>query len=107
MSNNLNKVINYNPIDGKSAVSLYAKDGNIWMNQKQIAALFDTSVPNISMYTTNILKEGELQDKSVVKDYLTTALDSKEYNVTFYSLDMVLEYEVKEVHSLGNGIIRM
>ncbi|HAG08455.1 MAG TPA: hydroxyacid dehydrogenase [Desulfotomaculum sp.] len=61
-----------------------------WMNQNQIAELFDTSVPNISMHISNILKEGELEPNSVVKDYLTTVADGKQYNVTFYALDMIL-----------------
>ena len=89
-TNKNNQIIIYNTDDGKTAVSLYAKDGNIWMNHKQIAELFDTSVPNISMHTAKILKEGELEEDSVVKDYLTTASDGKDYNVTFYSLDMIL-----------------
>lgn len=83
-------IIIYNTVDGKSSVSLYAKDGNIWMNQNQLAELFNTSKPNISMHITNILKEKELDKNSVVKDYLTTASDGKEYSVTFYSLDMIL-----------------
>jgi hypothetical protein len=83
-------IIIYNTADGKSKVSLYAKDGNIWMNQNQLAELFDTSVPNISIHISNILEEGELLQNSVIKDYLTTAADGKNYNVTFYSLDMIL-----------------
>ena len=62
----------------------------VWMNQNQIAQLFDTSVPNISMHITNILKEKELSENSVIKNYLTTAADGKDYNVAFYALDMVL-----------------
>ena len=85
-----NNIIIYNTEDGKAKVILYAKDGNIWMNQNQLAELFDTSVPNISMHISNILKDGELQQNSVIKEYLTTASDGKEYNVTFYSLDMIL-----------------
>ena len=83
-------IIIYNTSDGKASVALYAKDGNIWMNQSQLSKLFATSVPNISMHISNILKEGELHADSVVKDYLTTAADGKKYNVTFYSLEMVL-----------------
>ncbi len=83
-------IIIYNTSDGKISVSLFAKDGNIWMNQNQLAELFDTSKPNISMHISNILKEGELGINSVVKDYLTTAADGKKYNVTFYSLAMIL-----------------
>jgi len=83
-------IIIYNTADGKAAVSLYAKDGNIWMNQKQLAELFDTSIPNISIHISNILKDKELDKKSVIKDYLTTATDGKKYEVTFYALDMIL-----------------
>lgn len=89
-NNNKKNIIIYNTIDGKASVSLYAKDGMIWMNQSQLAELFDTSVPNISIHISNILKEAELEQNSVIKEYLTTAADGKEYNVTFYSLDMVL-----------------
>jgi hypothetical protein len=66
-------IIIYNTKDGKASVSLYAKDGMVWMNQNQIAQLFDTSVPNISMHISNILKEKELYQNSVVKNFLTTA----------------------------------
>lgn len=90
MDNSKQNIIIYKTADGKASVALYAKDGNIWMNQNQLAELFSTSVPNISMHISNILEEGELEQNSVIKDYLTTAADGKEYNVTFYSLDMIL-----------------
>ena len=83
-------IIIYNTQDGKSAVSLYVKEDSVWMNQQQLAELFDTSIPNISMHISNILKENELESNSVIKDYLTTASDGKNYNVIFYSLDMIL-----------------
>ena len=90
MDNKYQNIIIYKTADGKASVALYAKDGNIWMNQNQLAELFATSKQNISLHINNILKEGELPKNSVVKDYLTTASDGKEYNVTFYSLDMIL-----------------
>jgi len=83
-------IIIYNTTDGKTSVSLFAKDGLVWMNQNQIAQLFSTSKQNISLHVINILEEGELKENSVVKDYLTTASDGKKYNVTFYSLEMIL-----------------
>jgi hypothetical protein len=67
-----------------------AKDGTVWMNQNQLAELFATSKQNISLHIHKILKERELEQNSVVKEYLTTANDGKKYNVTFYSLDMIL-----------------
>ena len=83
-------IIIYNTDDGKASVSLMTKDGNVWMNQNQLAELFDTSKQNISMHIINILEDRELDDNSVVKNYFTTASDGKEYKVAFYSLDMIL-----------------
>lgn len=83
-------IIIYNTPDGKARVTLYARDGNVWMNQNQIAELFDTSVPNISMHMAKILRESELSENTVVKYYLTTATDGKQYDVAFYSLEMIL-----------------
>ena len=74
------EIIIYNTADGKADVKLYSKDGVIWMNQQQMALLFDTSKPNISMHIANVLQDKELEEKSVVKDYLTTASDGKKYN---------------------------
>ena len=85
-----NGIIIYNTEDGKVSVALYAKDGSVWMNQNQMAELFDTSKQNVGQHISNILKENELDENSVVKNFFTTALDGKKYNVTFYSLDMIL-----------------
>lgn len=72
-----NQIIIYNTLDGKSSVSLFAKDGNVWMSQNQLAELFDTTKQNISDYVWNIFKDKELSEDSVVKNYLTTAQDVK------------------------------
>ena len=89
MDNQENLII-YNTDDGKVKVALYARDGNIFMSQAQLAELFDTSVQNISNHILNILNEKELLENSVIKDYLITAADGKDYNVRFYALDMIL-----------------
>lgn len=90
MENNKKNIIIYTTADGKASVSLMTKDGNVWMNQQQLAELFDTSKQNISQHILNILEDKELSKDSVVKNYLTTAQDGKKYEVTFYSLDMIL-----------------
>jgi hypothetical protein len=92
-------IIIYRTADGRASVALYAKDGKIWLNQQQMAELFATSKPNISMHIAKILKEKELNKISVVKNYLTTAADGKNYNVIFYSLEMIIAvgYRVRGV----------
>lgn len=84
------ELIIYNTDDGKADVKLYSKDGVVWMNQQQMALLFDTSKQNISLHIANVLQDKELEENSVIKDYLTTAQDGKNYNVTYYALPMVL-----------------
>jgi len=83
-------LIIYNTPDGRSSVALLARDGKVWLNQQQLAELFATSKPNISMHISSILKEGELSSDSVVQNYLTTAADGKQYKVAFYSLEMII-----------------
>ena len=84
------ELIIYNTDDGKADVKLYSKDCIIWMNQQQMALLFDTSNQLISHHIANVLQEKELEEKLIVKDYLTAATDGKNYNVTYYALPMVL-----------------
>lgn len=97
MSESESNIIIYNTLDGKAAVALYAKDGKIWLNQMQMAELFATSKQTISYHIANILNEKELDKISVVKDFLTTAADGKQYHVVFYALEMILAvgYRVK------------
>lgn len=89
---NENNIIIYNTADGKASVSLLAKDGTAWMSQAQIVELFATTKQNISLHIQNIFEEGELEQNSVVKDYLTTARDGKNYSVAYYSLEIALNY---------------
>ena len=98
MNDQPNMII-YRTADGKSSVALYAKDGKIWLSQQQMAELFATSKQTISHHILNILNEKELSENSVVKQYLTTAADGKNYNVVFYSLEMIIAvgYRVRGV----------
>jgi hypothetical protein len=83
-------IILYTSEDGRSSVTLYARDGSVWLNQLQMAELFATSKQNIGQHISNILKDKELSMEAVVKDYFTTASDGKKYKVTFYSLEMIM-----------------
>lgn len=83
-------IIIYNTADGKANVALFARDGSVWMNQNQLAELFDTSKQNIGQHIANILEEKELDENSVVKNFFTTAADGKQYEVAFYALEMIL-----------------
>lgn len=83
-------VLIYQTPDGRAQVSLYARDGSVWMSQQQLAELFDTSRENITTHIKNIFEDKELAENSVGKDYLHTAADGKNYQVRFYNLSMIL-----------------
>lgn len=86
----MDNFIIYNTEDGKANVKLYANDGTVWLNLQQISELFARNKSTISRHIKNIFDEGELNPDSVVANYATTASDGKNYNVTFYSLDVIL-----------------
>ena len=72
-----NDVIIYHSKDGAINVALMTRDGNVWLNQMQIATLFGTSIPNIAMHIAKVLKDNELHPDSVIKNFLTTSSDEK------------------------------
>lgn len=77
----MNDLIIYNTDDGKSHVALLVVENEAWLTQNQLAELFDTSVQNITTHIKNILQDKELDEFSVIKDYLITAQDGKQYQV--------------------------
>lgn len=79
-----NNIILYTTNDGKARVELYEFGENLYLAQSAIAKLFDTSKQNVSLHIQNILKDRELHEYSVVKEYLITAKDGKSYNTKFY-----------------------
>ncbi len=90
MENNKNDIIIYSSEDGKINIELFEKSGTIWLNQKQIVELFQSSKSNISEHITNIFSEKEVDKKLVVRNLRTTASDGKKYNTAYYNLEMIL-----------------
>ena len=80
----------YDTEDGTTRVQLLVDGQTVWMPQKAIAELFETSVANINTHIRNILEDSEVEADSVIKDYLITATDGKSYKTKHYNLDMIL-----------------
>lgn len=66
------------------------QDETIWASQKGMAEIFDVTVQNISQHLQNIFASQELSEKGVIKKFLITANDGKEYETAYYSLDAII-----------------
>ncbi len=101
MSANENKpggeVIQYQTEYLQTRLEVRLEGETVWLTQAQMAELFQTTIPNVSMHIRNIFAEGELQADSVVKEFLTTAADGKNYTTKFHNLDVIISigYRVK------------
>lgn len=95
-------VIIYTSKDGKADVALMTREGRVWLTQKQMAKLFGTSVASVSMNISKVLNDNELNANSVIKQFLTTASDGKNYDTLYYSLEMILAvgYKVRGVRGV-------
>lgn len=85
-----NNMIIYVSKDGNVKVDVNIQNEDIWMSQDVMANLYDTTKQNISYHLNNIFKEEELIKNSVVKNFLTTATDGKNYNIFHYNLDVII-----------------
>ena len=67
-----------------------------------MAELFNTTKQNISLHLKNAFNDGELQENLVVKEFLTTAKDGKQYNTKYYNLDAIISvgYRVNSIQAM-------
>ncbi len=94
------QLIIYKNDDGAIEVQAHFADDTIWLTQDLMSALFQTTIPNISMHIANIFEEGELDKKRTIKDFLTVRKEGTREvsrNLTYYNLDMILSvgYRIK------------
>ncbi|GHS87987.1 hypothetical protein FACS189487_05260 [Campylobacterota bacterium] len=71
-------------------VEVRVQDGTIWLSQKNMGLLFETTTENIIQHIKNIFNSGELNENSVTKEFLVTAADGKNYHVKHYNLDAII-----------------
>ena len=84
------EIILYKTPNQDIKVEILVENETIWLPQQKIAELFDTTKQNVSLHVKNIFKSGELDENSVVKDFLTTASDGKNYKTKHYNLDAII-----------------
>jgi len=74
----------------EGSVEMRYEDENIWLTQKMMAELYGVSIPAINQHLKRIFSDNELEESSVIKQYLTTAADGKGYQTKHYSLQAII-----------------
>ena len=72
------------------SIEMRYEDENVWLTQKMMAELYDVSIPAINQHLKTIFDDNELQENSVIKNYLITAKDGKQYNTKHYNLQTII-----------------
>lgn len=87
----------YTSQDGEVRVGVFVNDETVWLTQKAMQELFDRSKSTVSEHISNVFKEGELEESQVVRKFRTTADDGKDYEVSYYNLDVIISvgYRIK------------
>ena len=100
IENSKGQFLVYKAEDGTVKIDVKLSDETVWLTQKLMAELFQTSIPNINMHLKNIFSEGELKESSTIKDFLIVQKEGKrkvKRKQVFYNLDAIISvgYRIK------------
>ena len=99
-------IIIYKDKNGNDNIEVKMQDNTVWLNQEQLVKLYNSSKSNISEHIKHIFEDGELEENSVVRKFRTTASDGKNYNVTYYNLDMIVAIGFRVRSNIGTNFRR-
>ncbi|MDR2830545.1 MAG: virulence RhuM family protein [Methanobrevibacter sp.] len=96
------QLIIYQTEDNETKLEVRLENETVWLTQKMMAELFQTSVPNINMHIKNIYEERELEKTSTIKDFLIVQKEGNreiERVQKFYNLDVIISvgYRIKSL----------
>ncbi len=105
LDNQKSQIIIYQTDDGKTRVEVRFEQKNVWLTQKLLAELFETTVANINIHLKNIFQTKELRQDSVIKEFLITASDGKKYKTKMYGIEVIVAVGYR-VNSIRGTLFR-
>jgi len=87
------EIVFYQTEDGRGRIEVRLEDNTVWLTQRLMAELFQTTVANVNTHLKNLYEEGELRPEATIKDYLIVQTEgSREVKrpMQFYNLDAIL-----------------
>ncbi len=99
MDNKNSQLEVYTTKDGLVSFDVPLESETVWLTQKQMAELFEVTVPTINEHIKNIFRIKELEEHSVIRKFRITASDGKSYQTNHYNLDAIISvgYRVNSV----------
>ncbi len=88
--NNGSDFLLYTTPNGAVKFDVFVQHETVWLTQKQLAELFEVSIPTINEHLQNIFSTHELDEKSVIRNFRITAVDGKTYETKHYNLDAII-----------------
>lgn len=83
------EIVMYQP-DETIRLEVRVEDETVWLNQAQMAELFLSTKQNVSLHINNIFKEDELEEISVVKESLASAMNDSVVTTRLQSSKLLL-----------------
>ena len=93
MENQQNNFLIYSTPNNNVRVDVFVQDETVWLTQKSLAELFDTSTQNITTHLKNIYEDAELQEDATCKEILQVQIEGKREvsrSTKFYNLDAII-----------------
>jgi hypothetical protein len=81
MEENKSQIIIYQTENGETKLDVRFQDETVWLTQKLMAELFQTSSQNITIHLKNIFEEGELDEEATCKDFLQVQKEGSRFAV--------------------------
>jgi hypothetical protein len=96
----ISQIVIYQTESGETKIDVRLENETVWLTQKTMAELFQTSVPNINMHLKNIFEEGELNPEATIKEFLIVRQEGNREvnrNIEYYNLDATISvgYRIK------------
>lgn len=97
-----NQILFYEALDGETRIEVLHEDETVWLNQKDMATLFQKTVPTINVHIKNIYSEGELEEQATIRKFLIVQNEGKRKvsrEIEHYNLDVIISvgYRVKSL----------
>lgn len=87
------EILLYQSEDGRTRLDVRFESDTVWLTQKQMAELFQTTPQNITLHVRNILSEGEWAEEATCKEFLQVQTEggrTVRRKLRYHSLEMIL-----------------